>query len=86
MANTKKGIDPLLAAAAGAAVGAGVALAGVTLNNPKNQKKIKKTLNELKVKGEDYVESLQDESEKVKDQIETGAEDKKEEPKEDLKN
>ncbi len=84
MTDTKKKeiVNPLAAAVTGAALGAGVAIAGaIALKDEKNRKKIKGVLNDLKSRGEEVrddmnknagkkVEEIKDKAEEIKDEAE----------------
>lgn len=67
----KGGINPVVAAVAGAVVGAGVGIAGaVVLGDKKNREKINKVLNNVKDQAVDYVEGVQKQAEDKKSEIE----------------
>ena len=67
MTNQKKqdkgrtGVNPIAAAVAGAVVGAGIAVAGVTLTNEKNREKVKKAATNVKDQTMKYVEGKKSE-------------------------
>lgn len=63
-------VNPIAAAVTGAAIGAGVAIAGaVALKDEKNRKKIKGILNELKDRGENVQEDLKKEAKAKTEEI-----------------
>ena len=66
MTDNKKnndGINPVVAAITGAAVGAGVAIAGAAvLRDEENRKKVTDTMHALKDKGMEYVDGMQNEA------------------------
>lgn len=68
-------VNPIAVAVTGAAIGAGVAIAGaVALKDEKNRKKIKGILNDLKDRGEDVQDDLKKEAkertEEIKEKVE----------------
>jgi len=67
----KGGINPMIAAVAGAVVGAGVAVAGtIILEDKKNQEKVKKVLNNVKKQVKGYVENMEKQVGDKKNEIE----------------
>lgn len=69
--NQRGGVSPVMAAVAGAVVGAGVAVAGaIVLEDKKNREKIKKVLNNTKNQAINYMESIQKQAENRKGEIE----------------
>lgn len=55
----KNGINPVVAAVAGAVVGAGIAVAGVALADEKNREKVKEVVTKAKNQTIGYVEDMQ---------------------------
>ncbi len=73
------GVNPVVAAAAGAIVGAGVAVAGaLALNDEKNRKKVKEVLENVKSKAQGYIDNgeqhEQDKKSDLADKFELGKE------------
>jgi len=81
MTDTKKKdiVNPIAAAVTGAAVGAGVAIAGaIALKDEKNRKKIKGVLSDLKNKGEEIRDEMNKEAGDKVEEIKDKANDLKE--------
>ena len=69
--NQKGGVNPVMAAVAGAVVGAGVAVAGaMVLEDKKNREKVKKVFTDVKNQAIDYVEDMQKQIRDKRDGIE----------------
>lgn len=69
--NGINGINPVVAALAGAVAGAGVAIAGaVALNDEKNRDKVKEVLNNAKKQATTYVEDVKDQIQDKKEEVE----------------
>ncbi len=64
------GVNSVVAAVTGVVVGAGVAVAGVVLNDEKNRDKIKEVLTNVKDQAVGYMENVQNEAEDKKGEVE----------------
>lgn len=67
--NPSKKINPVVAGAAGVAVGAAVAASAVALSDPKNRKKIEKVVTDIKQQGVKVLETIQKEAQNMKNMI-----------------
>lgn len=71
MTDQNNSISPMVAAVAGAVVGAGVAVAGtMILEDKKNREKIRKVFNNAKNQAINYVENMQKQVKDKKDEVE----------------
>lgn len=69
----KEGVNPVVAAVTGAVVGAGIVAAGagaVVLSDEENRKKIKKVINNVKDRAEDYLAGIEKQADDKKSEIE----------------
>ncbi len=67
----KDGVNPVVAAAAGAIVGAGVAAAGVVaLNDERNREKVKEVLANVKEQAKGYIEDIKKKEQAEKEEVE----------------
>ena len=64
------GVNPFVAAVAGAVVGAGVAVAGVALADEKNRKKINVAVTDAKELTMEYMANIQKQAQEKKNEIE----------------
>lgn len=62
-------VNPVIAAVAGALVGAGIAVAGVALSDEKNRKKVIKIASDMKDNLATYVEKKQNQAEIKKEEL-----------------
>lgn len=69
----KKGINPIAASLAGAAVGAVVAAGTIALSDKKNRKKVEKIFDEIKDEGMKILEKMQHEIKEVQKLAEPNA-------------
>lgn len=67
----KDGVNPVVAAAAGVIVGAGVVAAGVVaLNDEKNREKVKEVLANVKEQAKGYIEDIKKKEQAEKEEVE----------------
>jgi hypothetical protein len=68
----KKGVNPVVASLAGAALGAAVGAGAIILSDKKNRKKLEEVLEGLKKQGFNVLDIVQREAETVKNKLDSG--------------